>query len=119
MGMSPWRELATSQMCQQLGIPVPYYRRLPEQLRATAANYDFDRLKENAFLLRGKNEWVRAFLSADYVAYNNGQVAETVHDLLREAAISVKSLVLEETHLFLKVVSEEVVDSASGLKAAS
>jgi hypothetical protein len=110
-------ELATSQMCHRLGIPVPYYHRLPEQLRATVANYDFDRLGDSAFLLRGKNEWVRAFLSGNYVAYNNGQVAETVHELLRQAAISVKSLVLEETHLFLKIVSEEVVDSAAGLKA--
>jgi hypothetical protein len=67
--------------------------------------------------LRGKNEWVRAFLSADYAAYNNGQVAETVHELFRPAAISVKSLVLEETHLFLKIVSEEVVDGTSALKA--
>jgi hypothetical protein len=104
-------------MCQRLGIPVPYYRRLPDQLRAMVANYDFDRLGDSGFLLRGKNEWVRAFLSADYVAYNNGQVTETVQELLKEAAISVKSLVLEETHLFLKIVSEEVADSASGLKA--
>jgi hypothetical protein len=110
-------ELATSQMCQRLGIPVPYYRRLPHQLRALVANYDFDRLGDSAFLLRGKNEWVRAFLSGNYVAYNNGQVAETVHELLRQAAISVKSLVLEETHLFLKIISEEVADGASGLKA--
>ena len=29
----------------------------------------------------------------------------------------VKSLVLEETHLFLKIISEDVVDTASGLKA--
>jgi hypothetical protein len=110
-------ELATSQMCQRLGIPVLYYRRLPHELRATVANHDFGRLKDNAYLLRGKDEWIRAFLSADYVTYNNGQVAETVHELLREAAISVKSLVLEETHLFLKIVSEEVADGASGLKA--
>jgi len=110
-------ELATSQMCQRLGIPVPYYRRLPDQLRAMVANYDFDRLGDSAFLLRGKNEWIRAFLSGNYIAYNNGQVAETVHELLRAAAISVKSLVLEETHLFLKVISEEVGDGASRLKA--
>jgi hypothetical protein len=110
-------ELATSQMCQRLGIPVPYYRRLPEELRATVANYDFERLGESAFLLRGKNEWVRAFLSSDYVAYNNGQVAETVHEPLREAAISVKAVALEETHLFLKVISEGIVDPESGLKA--
>src|ERR1700749_5019654 len=62
-------QLATTQMCQRLGIPVAYYRRLPDQLRARVANYDLERLKDNAFLLRGKNEWVRAFLSSDYVAY--------------------------------------------------
>jgi uncharacterized protein DUF932 len=110
-------ELATSQMCQRLGIPVLYYRRLPHELQALVANHDFGRLHENVYLLRGKDEWVRAFLSTDYVAYNNGQVAETVHELLDKAAISVKSLVLEETHLFLKIISEEVVDSDSGLKA--
>jgi len=110
-------KLATTQMCQRLGIPVPYYCRLPDQLRAMVANHDFERLGDSAYLLRGKNEWVRAFLSVDYVAYNNGQVAETVHELLKEAAISVKSLVLEETHLFLKIISEEVADGASGLKA--
>jgi Domain of unknown function (DUF932) len=102
---------------QRLGIPVPYYRRLPAELQATVANYDLDRLNDSSFLLRGKNEWVRAFLSSDYVAYNNGQVAETVHELLREAAISVKSLVLEETHLFLKIISDEIVERDSGLKA--
>jgi hypothetical protein len=110
-------ELATSQMCQRLGIPVPYYRRLPAELQATVANYDLDRLNDSSFLLRGKNEWVRAFLSSDYVAYNNGQVAETVHELLREAAISVKSVVLEETHLFLKIISDEIVERDPGLKA--
>ena len=110
-------ELATSQMCGRLGIPVPYYRRLPAELRATISNYDLGRLAENSFLLRGKDEWIRAFLSADYVAYNNGNVAETVKELLKGANVSVKSFVLEETHLFLKVISDEIVDSASGLKA--
>ena len=110
-------ELATGQMCGKLGIPVPYYRRLPNELRATIANYDLERLKGNAYLLRGKEEWIRAFLSADYIAYNNGEIAETVRCLLKEATVSVKSVVLEETHLFLKIVSEEIVDPGSGLKA--
>lgn len=48
-------------------------------------------------LLRGKNEWIRAFLSSDYVAYNNGHVTETVHEPLTNAAVSVRSFVLEET----------------------
>ena len=110
-------ELATSQMCGRLGIPVPYYRRLPAELRATVANYDLGRLAENSYLLRGKDQWIRAFLSADYVAFNNGHIAETVKGLLRGANVSVKSFVLEETHLFLKIISDEIVDSDSGLKA--
>jgi hypothetical protein len=110
-------ELATSQMCQRLGIPVPYYRRLPDQLRAMVANYDLDRLNDSSYLLRGKNEWVRAFLSSDYVTYNNSHVAETVKALLEGGPISVKSFVLEETHLFLKIISDEIVDRDSGLKA--
>jgi len=68
-------------------------------------------------LLRGKDEWVRAFLSTDYVAYNNAHIAETVKELLQQAEVSVKSFVLEETHLCLKVISEEVIDRDSGLKA--
>jgi hypothetical protein len=110
-------ELATSQMCQRLGIPVLYYRRLPHELQAVIANHDFGRLHENAYLLRGKDEWVRAFLSTDYVAYNNAHIAETVKGLLQQAQVAVKSFVLEETHLYLKVISEEVIDRDSGLKA--
>src|SRR5690348_2429396 len=71
-------ELATAQMCQRLGIPVRYYRRLPRDLQAAVANLDFGRLSDGLYFLRGKDEWVRAFLSTDYVAYNNGHVAETV-----------------------------------------
>lgn len=47
-----------------------------EERQATVANYDLDRLNDNSFLLRGKDEWIRAFLTADYVAYNNGDVTE-------------------------------------------
>jgi hypothetical protein len=110
-------ETATSQLCQRLSIPVLYYRRLPGELRAALANHDLDRLKENAYLLRGKDEWVRAFLSTDYVAYNNAHVSETVQELLKGANVTVKSFVLEETHLYLKVVSDDLVDPDYGLKA--
>jgi hypothetical protein len=110
-------ELATSQMCGRLRIPVPYYRRLPGELQATVANYDLARLKDSAYLLRGKDEWVRAFLSTDYVAYNNVHIAETVQELLKGANVVVKSFVLEETHLYLKVVCDDLVDCDSGLKA--
>jgi hypothetical protein len=110
-------DLATTQMCQKLGIPVDYYRRLPGQMKAIVANFDLERVKEASYLLRGKGEWVRAFLSGEYVAYNNIQIAETVQALLGQAAVSVKSFVLEETHLYLKLVSEDISIPESGLKA--
>jgi len=110
-------DLAVSQLCERLEIPARYYRRLPGEMRALVANYDLSRQDGKSFLLRGKGEWIRAFLSSDYVAYNNTQIAETAEALLRNAALSVKSFVLEETHMFLKIISEEIWDVESGLKA--
>lgn len=67
--------------------------------------------------MRGKGEWIRAFLSAEYVAYNNSEIAQTAESLLRNEALSVRSFVLEETHMFLKIISEDIVDRGAGLKA--
>lgn len=110
-------ELATSQFCGRLGIPVAYYRRLPSDMKATVANFDLKRLADHNFVLRGKAGRVRAFLSGEYVAYDNAQIAEVAETLLRNGNLTVKSFTLEETHYFLKVVSEELVDPPSGLKA--
>lgn len=110
-------ELATTQLCQKLEIPVKYYRRLPDEMKATVANFDIGRLNGHSYLLRGKGEWVRAFLSDEYVAYNNSEIAETVQGLLTKADVSMKSFVLEETNMFLKIISEEIWDVESGLKA--
>jgi hypothetical protein len=110
-------EVATSQMCQKLEIPVKYYRRLPDEMKSTVANFDIRRLNGNSYLLRGKGDWIRAFLSAEYVAYNNSEIAETVQSLLANGALTMKSFVLEETHMFLKIISDEIWDVESGLKA--
>lgn len=109
-------ELATGQMCQRLGIPVRYYRRLPQKFRVELANYDLGRLNERKYLLRGRAGVVRAFLSSDYVPYANAEVADVVRDLFGRRELSIKSFVLEETHFYLKVISEEVTDPATGLK---
>jgi hypothetical protein len=110
-------ETATAQLCQKLEIPVRYYRRLPAEMQALVANYDLNRQNGKSFLLRGKSDWVRAFLSAEYVAYNNAEIAETVQGLLGKGALTINSFVLEETHMFLKIVSEEIWDVETGLKA--
>jgi hypothetical protein len=113
----PFSDLAMSQFCQKLDIPVRYFRRLPDEMKVTVANYDLERLKGTSFLVRGKGDWIRAFLSAEYVAYNNSEIAETVQSLLGNGALSMKSFVLEETHMFLKIISDEIWDVESGLKA--
>jgi len=94
-----------------------YYRRLTDEMKATVANYDINRMNGHSYLLRGKGDWIRAFLSSVYVAYNNSEIADTVQSLLGNGALTMKSLVLEETHMFLKIISEEIWDVESGLKA--
>jgi len=110
-------EVATSQLCQKLEVQVKYYRRPPDEMKAMAANYDIGRLNGHSYLLRGKAQWIRAFLSSEYVVYNNSEIAETVQGLLGNGARTMKSAVLEETHMFLKIISEEIWDVDSGLKA--
>jgi hypothetical protein len=110
-------EVAVSQLCEKLEIPARYYRRLPGAMQALVANYDLTRQNGKAFLLRGKGDWIRAFLSAEYIAYDNSRIAETGEALLRNGALAVKSFVLEETHMFLKIISEDICDVESGLKA--
>jgi hypothetical protein len=109
-------DLATSQLCGRLDIPAQYYRRLPAEMKAKVANFDLNRLKDRQFLLRGRGTHVRAFLSAEYVTYDNRQIAEIVEGLLKGEGIRIKSFVLEETHCFAKLISEELVDPAAGLK---
>jgi len=108
-------DLAVTQLCQKLEIPVKYYRRLPDEMKATVANFDIGRLNGHPYLLRGKGEWIRAFLSAEYVAYNNSEIAQTAESLLRNEALNVKSFVLEETHMVLKIIPEDILDREAGL----
>lgn len=110
-------DLATAEMCQRLDIPLKYFRRLDDKMKGFVANYDLPRLSDKSFLVRGKGDWIRAFLSSEYVTYNNSEIAETVEGLLGKGALSIRSFVLEETHMFLKVVSEEIWDAETGLKA--
>ena len=74
-------------MCQRLDIPVKYFRRLPDRMKAFVTNYDLIRLPDKSFPVRGKGE------------------------------VTIKSFVLEETHMYLKIILEEIWDVESGLKA--
>ena len=113
----PFSEHALSQFCAKLDIPIRYFRRLSDEMKIIVANYDLRRLKGASFLVRRKGDWIRAFLSAEYVVYNNCEIAQTVEGLLAKGNVSVKGFVLEETNMFLEIVSEEIWDVESGLKA--
>jgi hypothetical protein len=80
-------------------------------------NHELQRLKGTSFPIRGKGSWTRAFLSADYVVYHNSEIAQTIEGLLAKGDVAVKDFVLEETNMFLKIVSNEIWDVESGLKA--
>src|SRR5258708_1906083 len=86
-------------------------------MKLKVANLYLRRLKWTSFFVRGKGEWVRAFLSAGYVAYNNREIGQTVAELLGNVNILVKDFVLEETNMYLKIISEEIHDRKAGLKA--
>jgi hypothetical protein len=58
-------DLATTEMCQRLDIPVKYFRRLSNEMKAKVGNYDLRQQDGKSFLLRGKGDWIRAFLSSD------------------------------------------------------
>jgi len=89
LGVWPFSDHALTQFCQKLDIPVRYFRRLPDEMKITVANFDLRRLKGASFFVRGKGEWVRAFLSAEYVAYNNREIGQTVAELLGGGNITV------------------------------
>ena len=96
----PFSEHAMSQFCAKLGIPIRYFRRLPAEMKIIVANYALPRLKGTSCLVRRKGDWIRAFLSSEYEVYNNSEIAETVQSLLGNGALTMKSFVLEETHMF-------------------
>ncbi len=110
--------LATQQLCLKLEIPVRYFRRLPEGMRAFLVNYELTCFDHRThFLLRGRGEKIRAFLSARYVTYNNAQVIEAVASLLREAPVQLRRFILDDSQMYLKIIGLETVEKSCGLRA--
>ena len=101
-------DTATLQLCQRLEIPVRYYRRLPREMQALVANYDLSRQNGKSFFLRGMGQWVRAFLSDEYVAYNNSEIAETVESLLAKPELTIRSSYFETSTMGPAPSSEEL-----------
>ena len=86
------------------------------QMRAFIANYDFKRLNGYSDLLRGKGEWVRAFSLRRVCGLQQFSNHRNGRKSARQGRGHGQGI-LEETHMFLKIVSEELWDVESRLKA--
>jgi len=110
-------DFATTQLCQRLGIPARYFKRLPKEMQMDLANYDLSRLAYTRFFLRGKVETIRAVLSDRYAPYNNREVIEAAEATVKEHGLTVRSFALEERGMFLKLLTSTGSDRALELKA--
>ena len=112
LALSPW---ATAQACQRLGIPPDYFRRLSRPLKDANFNHWLWRQKlepdedgaspgsPRPWLLRCKNQTVRAVLSDRYVPLDNADLLAILVPLL-EGRFEVRSLSLTPESLHLRLV---------------
>lgn len=119
--VKPYRltDWALRQLCQRLSIPTGYFKRLPGEMQAELANYDLTREADAGYLIRGKGTAIRAVLSDRYVPYNNRQVSEAVEATVAGNGLAVRSFMLEDVGMFLKLTSKALTDRDLELKAGA
>ena len=130
--LTPW---ATSQLCQRLGIPTPYFRKCPTALRDLQANHwlrfapatdecdcggereqdptaarDETPARDETWLLRGRKDRLRGVLSSRYSPLDNATLLDALHPLLdaRESRLEVKDFSLSEESLHLRLVDPSI-----------
>ncbi len=113
LSLSPW---ATAQVCHRLGIPVDYYRKLSRPLRDANVNHwlwreDAEPEDEgtarpgcpSSWLLRAKNQEVRAVLSERYRPLDNADLIGTLIPVL-EDRFEVRGIALTPESFHLRLV---------------
>jgi len=112
LALSPW---ATAQVCQRLGIPTPYFLRCPAPLQDAQFNHwawqtgeelDEEEGKPGAartWLLRCKEQTVRAVLSDRYRPLDNADLVGTLVPIL-EDRFEVRSIALTPESFHLRLV---------------
>ena len=122
--LTPW---ATSQLCQRLGIPTPYFKRCPPELKDLQANHwlrfapatdecdcggepDPTAAKDETWLLRGRKDRLRGVLSSRYARLDNATLLDALRPLLqsRESRLEVKDFSLSEESLHLRLVDPAI-----------
>ena len=97
---------ATSQLCFRLGIPAPYFRKCPHDLQDEQANYWLEhgsQKPDETWLLRAKDENLRAVLSDRYSPLDNATLLDELRMLLPDS-YRVDWFGLQDESLHLRVV---------------
>ena len=97
---------ATGQLCARLGIPSPYFRKCPTDLQDEQANYWLEhgpQKRGETWLLRAKDENLRAVLSDRYSPLDNATLLDELRMLLPDS-YRVDWFGLQDESLHLRVV---------------
>ncbi len=97
---------ATGQLCARLGIPAPYFRKCPHDLQDEQANYWLKRGPQKhgeTWLMRAKDESLRAVLSERYSPLDNATLLDELRMLLPDS-YRVDWFGLQDESLHLRVV---------------
>lgn len=97
---------ATSQLCARLGIPAPYFRKCPHDLQDEQANYWLEhgpQKPSETWLMRAKDENLRAVLSKRYSPLDNATLLDELRMLLPDS-YRVDWFGLQDESLHLRVV---------------
>ena len=111
-------ELAQTQLCGRLGVPVRYYKTVAVQNRDLAdrmLNHGLkvisktDRRTSKEFLLRLKGRDCRAALSGKYSVFDNVKVAEMLKAATDERfGYAVHSCFINESGMYIKLICDEL-----------
>lgn len=107
---------ATSQLCQQLGIPTSYFRRCPSELQDVQVNHWLketrareavdDRRRSNGpthWLIRGKGDLVRGILSERYSRLDNVDLIPVLEPYLFDGYV-IESFSVTEVSFHLRLI---------------
>ena len=100
---------ATGQLCTRLGIPAPYFRKCPPELQDAQANHWLrhgEHKPGEKWLLRAKDDNLRAVLSERYSPLDNATLLDELRPLLPDS-YRVDWFGLADESLHLRVVDPE------------
>ena len=100
---------ATGQLCARLGIPAPYFRKCPAELQDVQANHWLSNSKEvdgEKWLVRAKDEQLRAVLSSRYSPLDNDELLRALSPMM-DACLRVDWVDLSDEGLHLRIVDPQ------------